>query len=382
MTGFSAILFKEISHIRRDRITVFFTFVVPALEMTIFGFAIDVTIEHIPLCLLNLDGRLESRRLIDAFESTGTFVLVGQETSWDAFQRTIRSGRARAGLVIPPDYSEKLSLGRNVAVELLIDGSDAQVATTALNASSLLITRLALAGPQSSLSHGARSPLDRGATDEPALPIELRPRLLFNAGLQSSHFFVPGLIGIILQLVLLFLTSFSIVRERELGTLEQLYVTPVSAAGLLFGKLIPYAVMAFGELLLVLILMVGVFGVHIVGQLSLLLGLSAIFIVTALGLGLLISTVARNQLEAIQTSFIVMLPSVLLSGFMFPRSEMPTIIYWFTFLMPVTYFVEILRGVILRGADLYDLVPHVMGLLICMGIILSAALLRFTKRIA
>jgi ABC transporter DrrB family efflux protein len=197
-----------------------------------------------------------------------------------------------------------------------------------------------------------------------ALPIEVRGRLLYNPDLESSHFFVPGLIGIILQVVLLFLTSFSIVREREQGTLEQLFVTPVGRAGLMFGKLLPYALMAFGELLIVLVMMVAVFGVPIHGSLLLLLALSTLFIVTALGLGLLISTVAKSQLQSMQFAMMIMLPSVLLSGFMFPRSEMPLPIYLVSSILPVTYFVEILRGVILRRADAADLWPHIAGRLL------------------
>jgi len=209
-----------------------------------------------------------------------------------------------------------------------------------------------------------------------SLPIEIRPRLLYNPDLQSSRFFVPGLIAIILQLVLLFLTSFSIVREREQGTLEQLFVTPVGRAGLLFGKLIPYTLMAFCELLIVLAVMVAIFRVPIHGSLGLLIGLSTLFIVIVLGLGLLISTLAATQLEAIQLAFIIMLPSVLLSGFMFPRSEMPHVIYLISCVLPVTYFIEILRGVIVRGADLIDLTPHILSLSACGVVILILSLTR------
>ena len=214
-----------------------------------------------------------------------------------------------------------------------------------------------------------------------ALPIDVRTRLLYNPDLESSHFFVPGLIAIILQVVLLFLTSFSIVKERETGTLEQLFVTPVGRAGLLFGKLLPYALMACGELLIVLVLMVGVFGVPINGSLWLLLALSVLFIVTVLGLGLLISTIARTQLQAMQLAFLIMLPSVLLSGFMFPRSEMPLPIYLVGFVLPVTYFVEILRGIVLRQADAIDLWPHIAGLAACCAVILTLSMVRFRKQL-
>ena len=221
----------------------------------------------------------------------------------------------------------------------------------------------------------------RDASGRAALPIEMRPRLLYNPDLESARFFVPGLVGIILQIVLLFLTAFAIVRERERGTLEQLFVTPVSRLGLLLGKLSPYALVGMIETGIVLVVMVFLFGVPIHGDVFLLLALAALFIVTALAMGLLVSTLARTQLQAMQSAFLVMLPSVLLSGFMFPRAEMPLPIYALSFLLPVTYFIEILRGVVLRAADLQDLVPHVAGLLACCLALLALSVARFQKRI-
>jgi ABC transporter DrrB family efflux protein len=213
------------------------------------------------------------------------------------------------------------------------------------------------------------------------MPLEVRPRLLFNPDLESSHFFVPGLVGIILQLVTLFLTSFAIVRERELGTLEQLFVTPVGRAGLVIGKLAPYALVGFAETVLVLVAMVFVFGVPIAGSLTLLLSLSALFIVCSLGMGLLVSTIATSQAQAFQFAFVVMLPSILLSGFMFPRAEMPEPIWLVSFAIPATHFLEILRGVVLRGADFADLLPSTIGLSIATAVVLGVAVARFRKQL-
>jgi ABC transporter DrrB family efflux protein len=189
-------------------------------------------------------------------------------------------------------------------------------------------------------------------------------------------------VAIILQLVTVFTTSFAIVRERELGSLEQLFVTPVGRLGLMLGKLTPYAIAGFMEMLIVLTVMVYIFRVPINGSILLLLSLSALFLVCTLSLGLMISTVARTQVSALLFSFMTMLPSVLLSGFMFPRSEMPGVIYWFTFIIPATYFIEILRGIVLRGADLADLAPQVVGLAICCVAILTASVTRFRKQLA
>ena len=192
---------------------------------------------------------------------------------------------------------------------------------------------------------------------------------------------MPGLIGIILQLVTLFLTSFAVVRERELGTLEQLFVTPVGRSGLLLGKLLPYAIVGFVELLIVLMVMLYVFSVPINGSIPLLLSLAMLFMVCSLGLGLLVSTLAKTQLEAVQFAFVIMLPSVLLSGFVFPRAEMPLPIYVITFAIPVTYFIEILRGIVLRGADFVDLLPWVCGLTICGLVVLTLSVTRFRKQL-
>jgi ABC transporter DrrB family efflux protein len=214
-----------------------------------------------------------------------------------------------------------------------------------------------------------------------AVPLEIRPRLLFNPDLESARFFVPGLVGIILQLVTLFLTSFAIVRERELGTLEQLFVTPVGRAGLVLGKLVPYALVGFVETVVVLAAMVFVFGVPIAGSLALLLALSGLFIVCSLGLGLLVSTLARTQAQAFQLAFVVMLPSILLSGFMFPRAEMPEPIRSVSSAIPATHFLEVLRGLVLRGADLADLAPSVGALGVITAVVLGVAVARFRKQL-
>ena len=381
LDGFAAILRKEFAHLRRQPSTLFFLLVIPLLQTLIFGYAIDTQVEHIPTVVWDLDGRAAGRELAAAFQNTRTFTIVERVQDEESFERAMTSGRAKVGLRIPPDYSERLVRSESVNVQVLIDGSDAQVATTAMTAASLLGLRRSMQiGRRVGEAHELAPARD--AAGRLSLPLEVRPRLLFNPDLDSSHFFVPGLVGIILQLVTLFLTSFAIVRERELGTLEQLFVTPVGRAGLVLGKLMPYAVVGFVETLVVLVAMVFVFGVPIAGSLTLLLSLSALFIVCSLSMGLLVSTVARTQAQAFQLAFMVMLPSILLSGFMFPRSEMPLPIWWASFAIPVTHFVEILRGVVLRGADLRDLLPSVQALAISTAAVLLLAVARFRKRLA
>ncbi len=378
--GLWAVLVKEFVHIRRQPSTIFFMFVVPVMQTLIFGVAIDTQIEHIPLLVFDLDGRRHGRELVEAFENTRRFEVVARVHDEDSFQHVMTSGKAKVGLRIPPDLSDRLIRGQQAQVQVLIDGSDSQVATTALNSANLLGLSRSLQLARVTAEGLGVSPA-RNARGEISLPIEMRTRLLYNPDLESARFFVPGLVGIIMQLVTLFLTSFAIVRERERGTLEQMFVTPVGRAGLLLGKLIPYAVVGFIETLVVLTVMVYVFGVPIVGSLPLLLGLSMLFLVCSLGMGLLVSTLAETQLAAMQFAFIIMLPSILLSGFMFPREEMPTVIYGLTFAIPATYFIQILRGIVLRGADFVDLIPSVVGLAVCTCVTLGLSVARFRKQL-
>jgi len=380
MNGLWAVLLKELLHIRRQPTTLFFMLVVPAMQTIIFGYAIETQIENIPVVVYDMDGRSYARELTSAFENTRRFRIIEHVYDEEAFHRELESGRAQVGLRIPPSYSDRLVIGEQTQVQVLIDGSDSQVATTALNTAQLLGRNLSVdmaraKGERLQLAP-ARDPAGRGT-----LPIDMRTRLLYNPDLESSHFFVPGLVGIILQLVTLFLTSFAIVRERELGTLEQLFVTPVGRTGLLLGKLLPYAFVGFGAVLTVLTVMIYVFGVPIHGSIPVLMGLSMLFLICSLGLGLFVSTVAKTQLEAVQFAFVIMLPSVLLSGFVFPRSEMPLPIYAISFCIPVTYYIEILRGVVLRGAGADALIGPIIGLTACGAVVMILSVLRFRKRL-
>ncbi len=379
--GLFAVLAKELAHVRREPATLLFMFVIPIVQMIIFGFAIQTEVEDIPTIVLDLDRKEKSRELADAFESTRTFEVVERVLDEDTFDRAMASGRAKVGLRIPPGFGERLLRGEGAEAQVLIDGSESSVANAALSSTKLLGNALSRDIGMRIAESNQRAPA-RDEFGHATLPYDLRPRLLYNPDLESSRFFVPGLVGIILQLVTLFLTAFSIAREREHGTLEQLFVTPIGRAGLLLGKLLPYSMVGVFEMLLVFVLMVYAFGLPIAGSLWLLLGLSMLFLLTSLSLGLLISTLARTQLTAMQLSFLVMLPSVLLSGFMFPRAEMPALIRAVSYALPVSYFVEILRGVILRGAGLVDLAPHAIGLLACGMILLVVSVSRFQKKLA
>jgi ABC transporter DrrB family efflux protein len=253
---------------------------------------------------------------------------------------------------------------------VLIDGSDSTVARQALNvANGIAMDR--------SLSVAARE-----VPQFSRPPVEARPRVLFNPEMSTSHFMVPGLVGIIMQLVTVFLTAFSIVREKENGTLEQLMVTPVSRLGLMLGKLAPYSIVGAFETAVVLLLMRYLFGVPVAGSLPLLAVFSLVFLVTALGMGLLVSTIAASQVEAMQWAFLIMLPSILLSGFIFPQENMPRVIYYIGQLIPVTYFLRILRGIILRGAGFAELWDQGLWLALMGLAVLLLSAFRFRKTLA
>jgi ribosome-dependent ATPase len=347
--GLWAVLVKEFYHIRRQPTTIFFMLVVPVMQTIIFGYAIDTQIENIPTVVFDMDGRAQSRQLVDMFKNTRRFKVVDHVRNEHDFEHAITAGDAKVGIKIPPNYSDRIIRGEKVDVQVLIDGSDSQVATTALNTSQLLGINASIALARTKAEAVQLAPA-RDAAGRGDMPIEFRPRLLYNPDLKSAYFFVPGLVGIILQLVTLFLTSFAIVRERELGTLEQLFVTPVGRTGLLLGKLVPYAAVGFIETLIVLTVMVYVFGVPIRGDMWLLLSLAMLFMVCSLGLGLLVSTIAKSQVEAVQFAFVIMLPSVL-------------------------------RGIVLRGATFVDLIPMVTGLLICCTVVMTISIRRFRKQL-
>ena len=365
MRGFWAIVYKEVLQIRRDPSTRF-VFLVPAIQTIIFGFAIDMDVQHIPTVVFDMDRSVESRRLIDSFANTGTFDIVQEVAGEPEIRRQIVAGHAKVGILVPPDYSAKLLRGEQATVQVLVDGSDSSVATNAV---------------QTALGVGQVQSLIRAGIHPSLRSLDVRPWVLYNPNLESSHFYVPGLIGIILQVVTVFLTAFAVVRERERGTLEQLAVTPVSKWALIIGKLVPYSFLGVVQTIFVLLLMRYLFEIPIEGDVFLLMVLSVLFLLPALSMGILVSTVSQNQGQATQIGILIIVPSILLSGFAFPRETMPFPIYIITFLIPVTYYVQILRGIILRGAGLWALWPQTLILVAFAVILVVVSSLRFQKRL-
>jgi ABC-2 type transport system permease protein len=362
--GLMPVCRKEFLHIVRDPGTLVFALALPILQLFLFGFAVDTNIRQIATVVLDESQTQESRRLLESFAGSDVFNLKSYATSPEGMYEAIRSGKARAGIRIPYDYARRLQDGTGATVLVLVDGSDSTVAGQAISTS----TGVAL-----------EQSLVRVLPDG-TMPIEVRPSVLYNPATRSANFFVPGLIAILLQVMTILLIALSLVREREHGTLEQLTMTPVAPLGLMVGKMIPYGVLAFGELCAILLVMRLVFLVPVHGNLLLLLLLSLPFLLTVLGLGLVISTRARTQAEAFQLSMGTILPSVFLSGYIFLIENMPLPFQWISHLIPATYYIRILRGIILRGAGMGDLwresaILMAMG---CAAILLAARM--FVKR--
>ena len=364
--GLVPICRKEALHILRDPGTLFFALLIPMLQLFLFGFAVDTNIRQIATVVLDESHTQESRQLIQRFAASDVFAIKGEAGSRDGLYDVIRSGRARVGIRIPYDYARQLQNGGTASVLVLVDGSDSAVAAQAVSTS----TGVAL---QQSLAHV----LPTGK-----MPIEVRPAVLYNPSTRSANFFVPGLVGILLQVMTILMIALSLVRERERGTLEQLIMTPVAPLGLMLGKMIPYGVMAFGELCAILLVMRVVFQVPVHGSVPVLLLLSLPFLLTVLGLGLVISTRARTQAEAFQLAMGTILPSVFLSGYIFLVENMPPFFRAVSSIIPTTYYIRILRGIILRGAGLADLWREaaILTLMGCAAILLAAR--QFVKQSA
>jgi ABC-type multidrug transport system permease subunit len=364
LSGLAAVVYKELRQARRDPATLFLALLIPVIQLTIFGYAIDTEIRDIPTVMVDRARIRASRDLEAALEATDVFEVRFRVDTRDEALTLLRSGRAHVAVLVPEDLEKRLLADETVAVQFLIDGSDSNLALNAQHAA---------AGTVRAAS-GKRLP-----GEPPAAAFEARTRLLYNPDGTSSRFFVPGLAGIILQLITMVLTAFAIVRERERGTLEQLLVTPVSPLALTLGKILPAVIVGAAASALVIGAMVLVFDVPIRGDAGLLAALLLLFLVTSLALGLLISTLARNQLEALMFTMLVLLPSVLLSGFVFPRDGMPAGIYEATWLIPATYFVEIMRGVVLRGATAAELSGSIWPLAGLGAALLLGATLRLRR---
>ncbi|MGQ9586687.1 MAG: ABC transporter permease [Anaerolineae bacterium] len=364
---------KEFLHILRDPRTLVIMFLIPVVQLVLLGYAAVTEVDHLPTVLLDRDRTSSSRALIRDFEASGYFDFLYEAADEKEMALLMDSGTARAGLSIPAGYQETVQAGRLAQVGFAIDGSDPTVATSALSAAQALGQVLSAEMVALRLSR-------QGLTLEP-IGVDVRTRVWYNPDLKNSNFMIPGLIAIVLQVLTTMLTALAIVREREQGTIELLIVTPIQPFELVVGKLVPYVAIAFVDLLEVLAIGTWWFKVPIHGSVPLLLGLAAISLMTSLGLGLLISTLANTQREAMLLVWFTVLPSIFLSGFLFPTAAMPPILQAFSYAIPLTYLLVIVRGIILKGIGLALLREQTLALVVFGVVLLTVASLRFRKRL-
>jgi ABC-2 type transport system permease protein len=361
---------KELLHIRRDPRTLAIMIVMPLVMLILLGYAATTDIEHLRTAVYDADKTPQSRDLIEAYQASNYFDMVFSVDQEDDLQYLIDHDDVRSALVIHPGYGRDMAAYKRTAIAFLVDGSDPSVARTVFAASQQV-------GQAVSMKMLEKQ-LDRVG---PLPGVEVRPRVWYNPNLESSHFIIPGLIVLILFLFTTLFTSTSIVRERELGTIEQLIVTPIRPIELIVAKVLPYILVSFFVIIEVLTLGVLVFGVPINGSILLLLGLCSLFLVTALGIGIFISSAAKTQVEAFMMTFATIMPTIFLSGFFFPIEAMPGWLQFITYVIPAKYGLIIVRSIILKGVGLELLTEQVVAILIFTAIIVVLAATRFKKKL-
>ena len=367
-------LVKEFHQLFRDPQMLRFLILPPVLQVLLFGYAVTTNVRNAPTVLVDLDRTASSRELASRFFSSGHFRLV-RETGFREAGELLDRGKASVILAMDPGFEAAIRSGRTAELQVIVDGTDSNTAAVVLSYASRITGEY---------SGGVR--LDRMRRQPVPFPgppsVELAPRAWFNENLESRYTFLPGIIAFIVMLVTVMLTSMAVVREREIGTLEQILVTPITPAEYVLGKTLPYAAVGFGEMLLVAAAGILWFDLPFRGGLPLLFVCSALFLSTTLGIGLLISTVSRTQQQAMLTAFLYFMPAVLLSGFLFPIGNMPRPAQWLTLLNPLRYYLVILRGIFLKGTGAAVLWREMAALLFLGGAALGIATRQFRKTMA
>lgn len=364
-----AIVRKEVIHILRDPRTLAVMFLIPVVQLILLGLSATSDIRHLNTAVYDADRTVQSRALISAYRASDYFAMNYYASNEAELGRLLDRGDIRAAMLIPSGYGDQLMRGETAQVAFLLDGSDPAVAGTANAAAQGVAQAQSTQIIQKKL----------GVDIKTLGGIDLRPRVWYNPELRSSNYMIPALIGLILQFLTTLFTALTIVREREQGTIEQLVVTPIRSWELIVGKLIPYIFIALFNLSEILILGVIFFGVPIRGSVLLLIAASLVFLLTTLGLGIFISTVARSQQEAMLLSFFINLPGIFLSGFFFPIEAMPLGLQFISYLIPLRYMLVILRGIVLKGVGLEPILSPVVALAVFGSLILIGASLRFRK---
>jgi drug efflux transport system permease protein len=366
--SFVAIFRKEFLHITRDRGTLVIALSIPIFQLVLFGF-IDQTVTNVPTVVVDQDGTAEARLLMDKLRATHTFAIRRITRDPRDARGEITAGRAKVGVVIPPDYHDRRARNDGAKILVLIDGSDSNVSAQTLAAVNGVASDTSLRALTETVPGAAAPP--------PALSVQ--PIILFNPDGRTANFIIPGLVAILLQLVAMVLTAVSIVRERERGTLEQLLVTPIHPLGLMLGKLVPYLFIGFGEMGMILSAMRFFFDVPISGSLLFLFAMALVYLFALLSMGLFISTRSQTQAQAQQMAQFFLLPSIFLSGYIFPVAGLPFVLKWLGRMLPATHMVEIMRGVVLRDAGPLELLPNVLALLAISAVMVTLSVRSFRK---
>jgi ABC-2 type transport system permease protein len=360
---FWAMLQKEFIQMRRDRLTLGMMIGIPAIQLALFGFAIRTEVRHLPTVVLDEARTRESRELIASLVNSSYFDVVGEVRGREEIATRIGRGDVAAAVVIPHDFTRDLKRGRGAEAQVIVDAADPLSSQSALQGASLL-----------GLSF---QPSDRAASG--VQPVTLRVRPWYNPMLDSSTYIVPGIIGVLLSMTMIIINAMSVVRERERGTLEQLIVTPVDRTSLMLGKIIPFLLVGYVQVSVIILLGRLLFDVPIRGSLPLLYLMALPFVVASLGIGLFFSTLVRTQAQAMQAGFLFILPNILLSGFMFPRAAMPEPAQWLGLLLPLTYFLTVLRGILLKGVGFAALWPEFLAMWGFAIVIVAMSVRRFHK---
>ncbi|MCL6559131.1 MAG: ABC transporter permease [Firmicutes bacterium] len=369
MSRILAILKKEFLQMKRDRLTLGMVFALPMVQLLLFGFAIQTEVKHIPTAVFDQSLSAESRDLLEAFSASGYFDISYNAKGYSDLTKMIDSGKAKVGIVFPADFSEKLKKGDTAQVQVLVDASDSMVSNSAIATASSI-----------GLLKSQRVIMQKVPSQN--VPYDIRVRPWYNPDGITAYYMVPAILGIIVTMTMVMMTSMAIVRERERGTLEQLIVTPVKSYELMIGKIIPYIALGYVQITVALLVGVTVFQVPIRGSLLQLYLLTLFFITASLGVGILISNMAKTQMQAFQMSFFILLPSILLSGFMFPREAMPLVIQYIGNVIPLTFYLTIIRGIVLKGIGFSYLVPQVAALMVFSVLLLAVSIVKFKKKIA
>jgi ABC-2 type transport system permease protein len=363
-----ALTWKEFLQLKRDRMTLRMIVMVPVMQTMIFGYAINYDVKHLKTIVFDESRSYESRELVAKMTGTGYFDVLGYVDSFDALQREIDSGKAAVGLVFDRDFGKNRHRGRPAEAFLIVNASDT---TTSSQAMSIM------AGISQSLS--IQTLARRAGWTHKQLPVDVRVRPWYNPDLRTARFIIPGLIAIILTFTLIQFTAIAIVRERERGTLEQLQVTPATRAELILGKIMPFIAIGYFQFTLTILLMRFLFRIEIAGSLLELYLVGFLFMAAVLGLGMLISTIAQTQMQATQMSMFFLLPFVFLSGYVFPIEGMPLVFRLLSNVIPAKYFIEVIRGIVLRGASLAELWQPSALLALYTFVIIGFAVARFKK---